>query len=107
MSAKYCVIITTTDDENVAKTIAKSLIEKRLAACVQLVAINSFYRWNKTIVDAQEFKLEIKTCSALIESVSKEIKALHNYDLPEIITLDITHTSYEYGEWIEKETTQP
>ena len=104
-SSKYCIIITTTDEKDTADTIAKKLIEKRLAACVQLVPIESYYRWNETIVHATEYKLEIKTQVQYTDAIKRSIEALHNYDLPEFIVLHIDSLSEKYREWIDKETT--
>lgn len=104
--SNYCIIITTTDDKKVAQRIAHKLIEERLAACVQLVPIESYYRWNKTIVNAGEYKLEIKTKTQLVDVIEKSIEKLHNYDLPEFIVVPIDTIGYQYAMWIDKETTR-
>jgi len=97
----YSLIITTTADKNTAKTIAKVLIEKRLAACVQMFPIESMYPWKGNICDEIEIILFIKTNSYFFERVKKAIKEIHNYEVPEIIQIPITNGLPEYLKWID------
>lgn len=94
------LIQTTCSNKNEAKNIAKVLIEEKLAACVQLSEIESFYSWNNEFCCDNETLLSIKTTKENFEKIKSKIKELHSYDLPEIIQLDITNASKEYLKFI-------
>ena len=64
-----------------AETIARTLIQERLAACVQISAIDSWYRWQGEVEHAPEQRLQIKTIAALVAQVEARINALHNHAL--------------------------
>ena len=87
-----------------AKKIAKVLIVEKLAACVQLSEIESFYNWNNEFCCDNETLLNIKTIKENFEKIKSRILELHSYDLPEIIQLDITNTSEEYLNFIKGNT---
>ncbi len=82
-----------------AETIARTLVEERLAACVQISGIERWYRWQGAIEHAPEHRLHIKTTAAHSSQAEARIKALHSYDLPEIVTLPIGGSA-EYLGWI-------
>lgn len=94
------LIQTTCSNKDEAKNIAKVLIEEKLAACVQLSEIESFYSWNNEFCCDNETLLNIKTTKENFEKIKSKIKELHSYDLPEIIQLDITNASKEYLKFI-------
>lgn len=94
------LIQTTCSNKDEAKNIAKILIEEKLAACVQLSEIESFYSWNNEFCCESETLVNIKTIKENFEKVKSKIKELHSYDLPEIIQLDITNASKEYLKFI-------
>ena len=98
------LIQTTCSNKDEAKKIAKVLIEEKLAACVQLSEIESFYSWNNEFCCDNETLLSIKTTKENFEKIKSKIKELHSYDLPEIIQLDITNTSEEYLKFIGENT---
>ncbi|MBC7006360.1 divalent-cation tolerance protein CutA [Photobacterium sp. BZF1] len=102
MSEK-CVVMTTFADENVGKTIIHSLIEKRLAACIQVQAIESYYHWEGKVNNDQEKLAIIKTTTNLYQQVEADILANHDYETPEIIQLPITAGYSEYLQWIDSE----
>jgi len=87
-----------------ADRIASTLIEERLAACVQIHAARSVYRWNGQTELADEWSLQIKTREALADAVRDRIAALHSYDLPEFIALRVERASLDYAAWVEAET---
>ena len=86
------IVLTTTSTEENAKLIAKTLVEEKLAACVNITTIKSYYIWDNKLNEDNEFLLIIKTAKEKYESVEKRIKELHIYQLPEIIT----QTSYDH-----------
>ena len=98
------LIQTTCSNKDEAKNIAKVLIEEKLAACVQLSEIESFYSWNNEFCCDNETLLSIKTTKENFEKIKSKIKELHSYDLPEIIQLDITNASKEYLKFIGENT---
>ena len=101
----YIVVETTTDTRDLAIRIAETLIEKRLAACVQIAnPIESVYRWEGKVHREQEFSVSIKTRKQLFDNVSAAIRELHTYDEPQVIALEIFNGSKTYLSWIESET---
>jgi len=96
------LIQTTCASKKEAKNIAKILIEKKLAACVQLSKIESFYNWNNELCSDNEVLLSIKTKKANFKKVKNKIKEYHSYDVPEIIGIDITNVNKKYLEFIEE-----
>ncbi|WP_413111722.1 divalent-cation tolerance protein CutA [Thaumasiovibrio sp. DFM-14] len=103
---KYCIVKTTTDNNQVADTICNQLLTEHLAACIQSSQVHSFYRWQGKVNDDKEFQLEIKTRYALVEQVKSVICKNHNYDLPEVIVIPIQGGSSAYLDWIDAETHQ-
>ncbi len=95
------LVLTTTGSENEARKIAKTLVERRLAACVNLVPrIKSIYRWEGKVEEAEEYLLLIKTARAREEQVRAAIRKLHSYELPECIVIPIESGSAEYLQWL-------
>jgi periplasmic divalent cation tolerance protein len=98
-------IVTTMEKRAEAEKIAGMLIEKRLAACVQIVGpILSAYRWKENIESAEEWQCLIKTRAGLYGDVEAVIKANHPYEVPEIIAFPILQGSREYLAWLHEET---
>lgn len=96
------IVLTTTGSQEEAKKIARSLIERKLAACVNILPkIQSVYRWKEQIEVSEEFLLIIKTARSRHDEVSAAIRELHSYELPECIALPIESGSAEYLNWIE------
>ncbi len=101
---KYSVMMSTTGDAAEAELIAGMLVEKRLAACVQILPINSVYMWKGKIENATELLLLIKTRSNLVEAAKAVIREIHSYETPEIIALEIQYGLPEYLGWIDEVT---
>jgi len=98
-----CIVLTTAGSQEEARKIAHSLVEKQLAACVNIVPqIESVYRWQGKVESANEWLLVIKTVDTNFSQVCDEIKKLHSYELPECIKLEVNGGSQEYLQWIEK-----
>jgi periplasmic divalent cation tolerance protein len=97
------IVLTTAGSLQEAENIAHALVERRLAACANIVGpIHSVYRWQGKVESADEHLLIIKTTAVLFDSVSKTIRELHSYELPECIQLPIEAGSAEYLQWIEQ-----
>ncbi|APW64559.1 divalent-cation tolerance protein CutA [Poseidonibacter parvus] len=87
-----------------AKNIAKVLIDSKLAACVQLSEIESFYNWHDEFCCDNEILVSIKTKKEDFDKVKSKIKEHHSYDVPEIIEIDISNSSKKYLKFIEENT---
>ena len=95
------VIFSTTDSEELARRIASALVEAREAACVNILpGISSIYRWEGQTCDSQEWLLLIKAPAERFEAVRTRIRAMHSYQLPEVIALPIAAGDPEYLRWI-------
>jgi periplasmic divalent cation tolerance protein len=95
------VVMTACEARGDADKIASSLVEMRLAACVNILAgATSVYRWKGSVERAAEIVLLIKTSHALLARVQAEIERLHPYELPEIIALPVLDGSRRYLEWL-------
>ncbi|MDN5128077.1 divalent-cation tolerance protein CutA [Aliarcobacter butzleri] len=101
---KTIIIQTTCSSEEEAENIAKILIEKKFAACVQLSQIKSFYNWDNQFCSDKETLLNIKTRKKHFKKIKSKIKELHSYDVPEIIQLDISKSSKKYLKFIKDNT---
>ena len=99
-ATNYTIITTTYPDKDTAKRTAKLLVERRLAACVQLLPIQSIYSWQGEICDENEVMLLIKSRADLFDKVAEFIKQNHSFDVPELVQIPITNGSAAYLEWI-------
>lgn len=95
------VMITTVGDEEQGEVIARELVGRRQAACVNMVpGVKSFYRWQGEICADTELLLVIKTVASQVEGVTKTIQELHSYDLPEILAFEISAGEPGFLQWI-------
>ncbi len=100
----YCIISTTIDDESIAEKISTALLQAHLVACVQTHMIQSKYHWNGTLETSKEIRLQMKTKASLFEEIKVQIKALHSYNVPEIIMTPILDANKSYLDWIDEVT---
>lgn len=99
------LILTNAPDENTAHSIARSLVEQKLVACVNLLpGIRSIYRWQGAIEEAAEVTMLIKTTQERYADVEAAIRLVHPYEVPEIIALPVTAGLPAYLEWVALET---
>ena len=97
------VIFVAVGNSSDAALLAKSLVEKRLAACVNLVpGISSWYWWEGKVNEDQEVLLMMKTSRDKFAALEKEVLRLHSYAVPEIIAVQIVEGSKNYLSWIEE-----
>ena len=98
----HCVVLITTKSSPEARRIAQKLIEKKLVACVNIVAkIQSFFRWQGKVCSEQEALMIIKTRKSCFKSLVQAVKSLHSYSVPEIIALPIVEGNADYLKWID------
>ena len=99
------VVLTNLPDRETARTLARRLVEGRLAACVNIGAsVESIYHWRGQIETGNEVPIAIKTRQVLYSEVEAAIRQIHPYDVPEVIALPISDGSAPYLDWINTET---
>src|SRR5262245_19813442 len=99
------LVLTNLPDREAALKLARALVERRLAACVNVLGpCTSIYRWKGAIEDAQEVPVLIKSRSALYEELEAAIGELHPHELPEIIAVPVVRGLAEYLAWVGEET---
>jgi periplasmic divalent cation tolerance protein len=102
------LVITNLPDAYSAHALAGTLVEERLAACVNILApCRSVYRWQGKMENAEEVPVLIKTTAARYAALEAAIRARHPYELPEIIAVPIDRGLPEYLAWVDTETTEP
>ena len=102
MPTPYQIILCTCPDKDTAETIARLLVNDKLAACINILpGITSIYLWQEQIESAQEHLLLIKANKACYQAIETAIKNNHPYELPEIITVPIVNGLPEYLHWID------
>jgi periplasmic divalent cation tolerance protein len=95
------LVLTNLPDRDAAEKLAHGLVERRLAACVNVLAgCTSIYRWKGVIENAQEVPVLIKTRSALYDELEAAINDLHPYEVPEIIAVPVVRGLAEYLAWV-------
>ncbi|WP_341753283.1 MULTISPECIES: divalent-cation tolerance protein CutA [unclassified Candidatus Tisiphia] len=100
MVQRCCVILTTTDDQQVVDKLTISLLEANLAACIQVDNVVSYFKWEGKISSVPEFRIVVKAKSDNYNAIEKMIIDIHNYDLPQIIKLDIQDGLPAYLNWV-------
>ncbi|MCC6916103.1 divalent-cation tolerance protein CutA [Nitrosomonas sp.] len=107
-SPQILLVLTSFPDNAHARELAELLVDRRLAACVNILQEGtSVYRWQNQIEAASEFPVLIKTTRQRYEAVEQAIKSLHPYELPEIIAVPVDNGLSAYLQWIAHETTEP
>src|SRR5215204_3484269 len=107
MSKETMIVLTTCGNDEEAGVLARMLVERRLAACVNAVSnVASTYRWNDDVQQDRETLLIIKTTAPRLAAVEQTIREQSKYELPEVIALPVQTGSVEYLEWIRESVTQ-
>ena len=97
------ILLTSAGNREEAEKIANALVERELAACVNILGpMTSVYRWKGKVESAAEFLLLIKTTEDAFEPVRRAVRELHSYELPEFIELGITRGEGKYLAWLEQ-----
>jgi len=94
------LVLSTAGSKEEAQKIARILVERLLAACVNIIAVGSIYRWEGEVEQAQEWLLVIKTTDEGFDRVRAAITELHSYEVPECISVAVEDGSAEYLQWI-------
>jgi len=99
--ASFAVVLVTAGSVEEGAAIGKTLVEERLAACCSVVpGVHSIYRWNGAIVEDAECLLVLKTETRLFDELERRIRALHSYEVPEVLLLPIDAGSEPYLQWL-------
>jgi periplasmic divalent cation tolerance protein len=102
---RFIQVLTTVDNIETARKIADLLVERRLAACVQIAGpVQSVYRWEGKVERAEEWQLIVKTRSAFYKKIEKAIREAHPYLVPEIIAFPVSNGGADYLKWINAST---
>ena len=101
------VVLTTVPTGSKGEEIGRTLVEERLAACVNVLApMTSIYRWRGAVERESEQQMIIKTTRGRVPAVQSRLAALHPYELPEFLVLAVADSSSAYFEWIGQETAE-
>lgn len=99
------VVFTTCGSEEEARKLAAILIEKRVAACVNITApLTSVYRWKGAVEESREWLLIVKSRRACFEQLRVALEAAHSYELPEVLAIPVLDGSPNYLAWVDAET---
>ena len=103
MNTQFKLIFTTCKNEAEARMLGKALVEKKLAACVNILpAMSSIYMWEGEVKEMIEVKMLVKTKTEKMNDVFLTIKAMHSYEVPEIQVIDITTGNLAYFNWMDE-----
>jgi periplasmic divalent cation tolerance protein len=105
---QFRVVLVTCGSIREARKIAKAIVVKRLAACVNILTapVESIYRWKGSVEKNREHLLIIKTHAKRLESLEREVLRLHSYETPEFVALPIASGSSTYLSWVSKTLTE-
>jgi periplasmic divalent cation tolerance protein len=102
------LVFTSLPDRDAALGLARALVERRLAACVNVLAgCTSVYRWQGDVEEAAEVPVLLKTRAARYPELEAAIRELHPYELPEIVAVPVVRGLPEYLDWVAEETAIP
>jgi periplasmic divalent cation tolerance protein len=100
---RYRIVLVTCASIAEARIIARSVVEKRLAACANLLpGVESIYRWKGKVERAREVLVMMKATVMKLRELEREVKRVHGYDVPEFIALPIAEGSAEYLSWLKE-----
>ena len=101
MKDDVVALLVTAPDEETGRRIARALVEERLAACVNVLpGVRSIYRWKGAVEEASEVMLVAKTRAERAGALAARVRALHPYELPEVVALPVTDGSRAYLRWV-------
>jgi periplasmic divalent cation tolerance protein len=106
---KFRVVLITCGNLKEARRIARHVVSKQLAACVniQRTPVESFYTWKGSLESAREHLLVVKTTAARLAQLEREVRRMHSYDVPEFIALPVIAGSSEYLSWLQQSVAKP
>jgi periplasmic divalent cation tolerance protein len=99
--APFLLVVTTVADRDEAARLARALVERGLAACAQISAIESVYAWKGAVEHGAEFRILFKVASTAYDAAEQAIRELHSYELPAIHAIPVERAWAPYRDWIE------
>ncbi|MFF8911752.1 divalent-cation tolerance protein CutA [Streptomyces sp. NPDC015032] len=101
----WLTVLTTTDSEAKARSLAQGAVEARLVACAQISApVTSVYRWQHAIESTEEWQVLFRTTAERYDELEAHLLAAHDYETPEIIAIPVVRGSARYLDWVAAET---
>ena len=101
-----CQVTTAVGEESAAEELAAAIVGERLAACAQILGpVRSVYRWEGDVQRTREWLIVAKTTISRLPQLTARIRALHRYEVPEIVSVSIAGGDPAYLSWIQRETT--
>ncbi len=100
----YSIALTTAPSREVAMTLARTMVDRRLAACVNVLPCTSVYRWEGAVQQEEEHLMVIKTRRTYIDDIRDLLENEHPYDLPELVSMEVEDGSADYLKWLRDET---
>ena len=98
---EFRIVMSTAGSEDEGARIAKSLLERKLCACINLIPkVRSFYRWEGAIQDDAEVLLIMKTTKEKLQALSDHLAEKHSYDVPEVLAVSVDRGRASYLEWL-------
>lgn len=107
MTSRRCVVLVTTPNREKAEAIADRVLEEKLAACVQMTEIKSYYMWKGAVHRDPEILMIMKTRTALYPELEALVATHHDYEVPQIVQVPIDGGLASYLNWIDEVTRQP
>jgi periplasmic divalent cation tolerance protein len=105
MASDHRVVLCTVPNEDVGESLARTLVEERLVACVNILpGVRSIYRFKGAVEDERELLLVLKTSAGRYPQLERRIRELHPYEVCEVIALDVAAGSQPYLDWLSAET---
>ncbi len=100
MPAPFLLVVTTVAQRDEAERLARALVERGLAACAQISAIDSVYVWQGVVEQGPEFRILFKVAAAAYEAAERAIRELHSYELPAIHAITVERAHAPYAGWV-------
>jgi periplasmic divalent cation tolerance protein len=98
---KPIAVVTTVDSRAEAQAMARAMVERRLAACAQITAIDSYYEWEGAVREHAEYRVTFKTVAERYAGLEEAIRAMHSYELPAIHAVALERCYAPYAAWLE------
>ncbi len=98
------LVVTTVGSADDARRLARAMVDRRLAACVQIGAIDSIYRWQGAVQEDAEFRLPFKTAADRVQPLLDALRELHPYELPALHAWPVAAADPAYAGWIVEST---
>lgn len=107
MLDSLCIVLCSAPSHEVATSIANTLVDEHLAACVTIIdGATSVYRWNGEQIMEHESQMILKTCAGMVTKLQQRITSLHTYSVPEFLVIPVAADDGRYAEWVRSEVKQ-